>query len=128
MATEEKKFLTLNDVECYKISFRLSNRIWDSVIQWKQFQQGTVGKQFVNAVDSISAHIAEGFGRYGKKDKIRFYRIANGSVLESLDWNEKAKVRMLISMDEYKYNLDQLKQIPKMINILVKVTNSKLTI
>ncbi len=128
MVMAEKKFLTLNDVECYKMAFRLSNRIWDVVIQWKAFPQGTIGKQFVNAVDSISANVAEGFGRYGKKDKIRFYRIANGSVLESLDWNEKAKVRQLISVDEYKYNLEQLKQIPKMINILVKITNSKLTI
>ena len=128
MVMVEKKYLTLNDVECYKMSFRLSNLIWDIVIRWKPFQQGTLGKQFVNAVDSISANIAEGFGRYGKKDKIRFYRIANGSVLESLDWNEKAKVRKFLSAEEYKYNLEQLKQIPKMINMLVKITNSKLTI
>ncbi|MCK4639103.1 MAG: four helix bundle protein, partial [Bacteroidales bacterium] len=26
------------------------------------------------AADSISANIAEGFGRYHKKDKIKFYR------------------------------------------------------
>jgi four helix bundle protein len=60
-----------------------------------------MGEQFVAAIDSISANIAEGFGRYGKKDKIKFYRYSQGSMNESLDWNQKAKVRKLISEKEY---------------------------
>ena len=74
-----------------KITFKLSNYIWDIVIHWDFFNKKTIGEQFVRAIDSISANIAEGFGRYGKKDKIRFYRISSSSVFESLDWNEKAK-------------------------------------
>ena len=62
----------------------------DITIKWDYSSQKTVGIQFVTAVDSISANIAEGFGRYGKKDKIRFYRIGKGSIFESLDWNEKS--------------------------------------
>jgi len=31
-----------------------------------------VGGQFVEVADSISANIADGFGRYNKKDKIKF--------------------------------------------------------
>jgi hypothetical protein len=27
---EQKKFLKLNDIEAYKISFHLSNYVWDS--------------------------------------------------------------------------------------------------
>jgi four helix bundle protein len=34
------------------------------------------------AASSISANIAEGCGRYGTKEKIQFYKIANGSLLE----------------------------------------------
>src|SRR2546426_878515 len=116
MVMAEKKFLQLNDVECYRLSFHLSNQIWEVVIRWKQFARDTVGKQFVNSVDSISANIAEGFGRYGKKDKIKFYRIANGSVLESLNWNEKAKIRRLITQKEYENNFVKLKDLPKLIN------------
>ncbi len=90
---EEKKYLTLNDIEAYKKAFHLSNYVWDIVILWKQFAKNTVGEQFTGAVDSISANIAEGFGRYGKKDKIKFYRYSYGSAIECLDWNEKSKVR-----------------------------------
>lgn len=88
-----EKFLQLNDVNAYKIVFNLSNYVWDIVIEWDFFAKDTLGKQFVRAVDSVSANIAEGFGRYNKKDKIKFYRYSFGSLKESFDWNEKAKVR-----------------------------------
>lgn len=86
---QEKKYLQLNDISSYKIAFTLSNYVWDIVIQWKPLAVDTVGKQFVRAIDSISANIAEGFGRYGKKDKIKFYRYSMGSQKEGLDWNQK---------------------------------------
>lgn len=91
----DKKYLQLNDISAYKTSFYLSNYIWDIVIKWNYFEKDTVGKQFVRAVDSVSANIAEGFGRYSKKEKIKFYRYSFGSIKEFLDWNEKAKTRHL---------------------------------
>lgn len=70
---ESKKFLKLNDIEAYRISFKLSNQVWDIILKWDYFAKDSVGKQFVRAIDSISANIAEGFGRYSKKDKIKFF-------------------------------------------------------
>ena len=122
----EKEFLQLNDVQPYKTALKLSNYVWEIVIRWDYFAKDTVGKQFVKAVDSISANIAEGFGRYFKKDKINFYRYSNGSVKESFDWNEKAKVRNLINKDEYQHIFGELQKLPKEINQLVKITNTKL--
>ena len=122
----EKKYLKLDDVKAYKIAFHLSNYVWDIVIQWDYFAKNTLGQQFVNAVDSISANIAEGFGRYGKKDKIRFYRISFGSLKESFDWNEKAKVRRLLTKEQYTHIFGELEKLPIEINSLIKYTNSKL--
>jgi len=100
---ETRKFLKLNDIEAFRIAFHLSNYVWNVVLKRNNFSQRTVGEQFVNAVDSISANLAEGFGRYGKKDKIKFYRYSQGSLNESLDWNQKSNVRKLLSTEEYKY-------------------------
>jgi len=125
---EEKKFLKLNDIEAYKIAFHLSNHVWNIVINWSHLSQNTLGQQFVCAVDSISANIAEGFGRYGKKDKIKFYRISYGSMMECLDWNEKARVRKLITDKEYDYIFKELQKQPKSINAFIKYTNDKLAI
>ena len=123
----EKKYLRLNDIDAYKISFNLSNYVWDLVLKWNRLGLDTVGKQFVRSIDSISANIAEGFGRYSKKDKIKFFRISFGSMYESLDWNEKALKRKLISKKEYDTIYSELQKLPKLIHQLINFTNEKLS-
>lgn len=121
-----KKYLQLNDIAAYKIAFQLSNEVWKIVVAWDFFTKDTVGKQFVRAVDSISANIAEGFGRYGRKDKIKFYYYSFGSLKESLDWNEKAKIRGLITKEQYQQVFRELDTLPREIHGLIKFTNEKL--
>lgn len=123
----EKKYLKLNDIDAYKIAFNLSNYVWDLIVKLDRFSKDTLGIQFVRAVDSISANIAEGFGRYSKKDKVKFFRIGFGSMYESLDWNEKALKRKLISKTDYDFIYSELQKLPKLIHQLIKFTNSKLS-
>ncbi len=123
----EKKYLTLNQIGAYRKSFNLSNYGWDIIFKWDNFSKNTIGSQFVRSLDSISANIAEGFGRYGKKDKIVFYRIARASVYESLDWLEKSR-RKLIKEKDYEYIFSILQNFPKEINALIKYTNNNLSI
>jgi four helix bundle protein len=125
-AATPKKYLRLSDIECYRVSFALSNQVWEAVGKWPALAQRTVGEQFIRATDSISANIAEGFGRYNKKDKIRFYRIAYGSLFECLDWNEKAKTRALLSPEEYQHFFTEFQRLPRLINWLISYTNEKL--
>lgn len=122
----EKRYLQLNDLSAYKMAFALSNLVWDIVIAWDYFAKDTVGKQFVRATDSVSANIAEGFGRKGKRDKIKFYYYAAASAKEALDWNEKAKIRNLLNDEEYRKIFSELSKLPKEINTLIKYTNEKL--
>ncbi|MDQ8153214.1 MAG: four helix bundle protein [Gemmatimonadota bacterium] len=42
--------------------------------------------QFVRAVSSVAANIAEGYSRGGTADRLRFYTYALGSVREALAW------------------------------------------
>lgn len=128
MEEQNQHFLKLNDISCYKIAYHLSNYIWDIGIGWDYFAKDTVGKQHVKASDSISANIAEGFGRYYKKDKILFYRYAYGSLKEVNDWIQKSKDRKLISEKQYNFIFDELEKLPKEINSLIKYTNLKLKI
>jgi len=120
------KYLQLNDISAYTTAFHLSNYVWKVVLRWDSFAKNTLGGQFVRSVDSISANIAEGFGRYGKKDKIKFYRYSQGSLKESLDWLHKAKARNLLQEDEYEFVFVELQRLPLEINRLIKFTNEKL--
>lgn len=97
-------------------------------INWDRLSKYTIGEQFIDASDSISANIAEGFGRYHKKDKIKFYRVSAGSVKECFDWNEKGRVRQLIAADQYIHIFGELQKLPEAINRLIKYTNLKLRI
>jgi four helix bundle protein len=122
----DKNYLRLSDIEAYMVAFNLSNYTWKIVLNWDYLARDTVGKQWVRAVDSISANIAEGFGRYNKKDKIKFYRYSFGSVKESLDWLQKAKIRGLVSLQEYDYIFMELNKLPLLINQFIKFTNLRL--
>lgn len=122
----EKQYLKLSDISAYRRAFHLSNKIWDEIVVWDYFAKDTVGKQLVRSIDSISANIAEGFGRYHKKDKIKFYYYSFGSIKESLDWNEKCKIRKLFKEEKYKEIYDDLIELPKEVHQLIKFTNEKL--
>lgn len=122
----EKHYLSLNDVSAYRIAFRLSNKIWEEVVSWDHFAKDTIGKQFVRSIDSISSNIAEGFGRFHKNDKIKFYYYSMGSIKESLDWNEKSKSRKLISEEKYLEIYKELIELPKEVHQLIKYTREKL--
>ena len=121
-----KEYLTLEKISAYQMAFALSNDIWKVILDWDYFAKDTVGKQLVRAVDSISANIAEGFGRYSKKDKVRFYRISMGSLEEVTDWVKKSSVRDLISSQDGSEYLQTLANLRKEIYKLINYTNEKL--
>lgn len=105
-------YLKVTDNEAYQLSFKLSNMIWNIVNQWSYLAQRTIGAQFIDAADSISANIAEGFGRYHKKDKIKFYHYSRGSIFESIDWLEKSIQRNLLNGEQYESLKAELENYP----------------
>ena len=124
----DKKYMKLSDVDAYKSAFHLSNYVWDIIIHWDFFPKKTICSQFVRAIDSISANLAEGFGRFHKKDKIKFYRYSQGSIKECLDWNEKSKHRKLLTPEQYDHIFAELEKIAPATGRLIKYTNDKLKI
>lgn len=123
-----KNFLSLDSVRSYGIASKLSDEIWDIVSKWDWFARKTLGSQYVNAIDSIAGNLAEGFGRFHKKDKEKFYYNSRGSAYESIHWTEKAKIRKLLKSDEYDKIIEALNSLPREINWLIKVTEEKLKI
>ncbi len=124
----KKKYLELADINAYVIADSLSDYVWDLVSKWDWFNKRTLGIQFVNSIDSIGGNTAEGFGRYHKKDKQKFFYNARGSIYESLYWAIKSKKRKLISLKEYDFIVSSLNKLPKEINWLIKITEEKLSI
>ena len=84
----------------YQLAEALSDSVWEIVIKWNYFAKNTIGKQLVNAADSIGANIAEGTGRGSYADNRRFARIARGSLFEVKHWLKRAYTRKLLSENE----------------------------
>lgn len=72
-------------LECYREARRL--RIWISTIT-KSFppsEQYLLVKQMIRSSRSVTANIAEGYGRYNFSDTRNFFIIARGSLTETLE-------------------------------------------
>lgn len=61
------KTYSLKEISAYTKSSNISDKIHSIVSSWEWFDKQTLGTQIVRSVDSVSANIAEGFGRYHKK-------------------------------------------------------------
>jgi four helix bundle protein len=119
MQEEFKIIEELKQSRAFIYGNELSNIVWKIVSGWNYFEKNTIGTQWCRSTDSISANIAEGFGRYFYKEKNRFYCYSRGSLVESMIWLEKAYSRKLVSEKNYDAMSKLYKQIPYEINILI---------
>jgi len=73
--------------------------------------------QFRRAVISVPANIAEGFKKKGKRDKVRFFNISQGSL-------EECRYYLILAKDlgygENKKVMYQLEEVSKMLTSYIK--------
>jgi four helix bundle protein len=116
----EKKYLKLGDLDLYNFCLAWEDKIWEIVLKWDYFTKDTIGKQFVRSADSMSANIAEGYGRYFYKENRQFCFYSRGSLLESKGWLEKAKRRNLIDDKVFLELMSELEVIHRKLNSYIK--------
>lgn len=87
---------TLETLEVYLMAEEFSDPIRNRVNEWDYFAKDTTGKQLVRAADSISANIADGYGRYFYKESEQFYFYAPGTTQETKARLSKCKRRKII--------------------------------
>ena len=81
---------SFENLEIYKLSEKLSDRIWRLGSRWDHLDKTTVGSQVIRSADSIGANLAEGLGRGTKKETQRFTKISRGSLFETKHWLRRA--------------------------------------
>jgi four helix bundle protein len=111
---------TLEKLEVYQLSDTFSDEIWSIVGDWDHFTKDTVGKQLVRAADSISANIAEGYGRFYYNESKQFYFYARGSLQETKSWLSKCKRRRIVETGKCDLLIDQVEKILLKLNGFIK--------
>lgn len=73
---------SFEDLEVWQLAKKLALEIYKLTVKFPKDEKFGLISQLRSAAISISANIAEGFGRYHLKDSVKFYYNARGSLLE----------------------------------------------
>lgn len=115
----ERSYITIENLDAYKLARRLSSRSWTVYTTLNREMQRVIGLQFITSVDSVSANIAEGYGRYHYLDKVKFYYNARGSLFEAKHWIELLFERNLLTETDKVALLSLAKEIILVLNALI---------
>lgn len=114
----------LSSLDVYVISEKLSDHVWRIFDTWNKKAQNTMGYQMIRAADSISANIAEGYGRFSYADRRRFYMYARGSFEEVKTWLGKAKRRGILSEVDIELLQNISKELGPKLNAFIRTTQA----
>lgn len=81
--------------------------------------------QMRRASSSISANIAEGYGRHGYKEKLQFYKIANGSLLELKSFCYLSQRLGYLNKQQLEGILPRFTALQKLLNALIRSIREK---
>lgn len=112
--------MQLRDLEVYKLSMLIGDKVWEAVNRWDSFEKNTLGKQLVRSADSIALNIAEANGRFSYKDRLLFFYYGRGSAYETRSCLQKAVQRRLISSEIHREVDDELNRFGVLMNGLIK--------
>lgn len=120
MEKTRSSYITLDNLEVYKLAreySRIGWRIYET-LGWQQ--RKIMGDQMIESVDSVGANIAEGYGRFHYLDKNKFYFNARGSLFESKHWVELLEERSMLVEGVASQMLHLYDQIQYKLNLLIK--------
>ncbi len=117
---------SVEKLDVYILAEKLADLIWTDFDTWSEKVQKTVGHQVIRSADSISANLAEGFGRYSSKDRAKFYLYSRGSFEETKSWLRKLIRRKIITDEQIKnYEVIINELGPKLNAFISKTRNTK---
>ena len=104
------------DLEVWKESRKFRKQIRVIAKTFPSDERFILTSQIIRSVSSITANIAEGFGRYGHQENIQFCRIAKGSLTETLD-------HLTVALDEGCIDVLTFDELYRQYEICIKLIN-----
>ena len=117
--------MRLEDLEVYRLTREISRDGWTiyDAMDWQT--KKVIGDQFITAIDSIGANVAEGFGRFHYLDKNKFNYNARGSLFESKHWTEILIERGKMDQEEGAILLARLDKLGVKLNNYITITKQQ---
>ena len=109
-------FESFEELKVYQVAreFRIVVARWAKTLPAEERYR--LADQVIRAARSITANIAEGFGRQHPKENLQFCRQARGSLMELLDHLNAAFDESLISQNQYAALCDQFDDVKRLLS------------
>lgn len=117
--------LAIDDLRVLQQAEAIADAAWKAVSGWDGFARDAMGKQLIQAADSIGANIAEAYGRFHYGEKLTFFYYARGSLFETKYWLNRAVARGLIDDAALRGYTAALADLARQLNALVKTTREQ---
>lgn len=114
------KIRGFEDLEVWQVSQTWAVEVYKATKSFPDEERFGLTSQIRRAVTSVSANIAEGFGRRSAKDKLYFYTIAYGSALETKNFLYLALKLGYIDEDELANLLIYAMSTQKLLNAFMR--------
>lgn len=95
------KIDTFEDLDCYKAGRELRRTVSQWARSLPKEEQFRLKDQIIRSSRSITANIAEGFGRHHPQENLQYCRQSRGSLMETLEHLNTALDEDLLSGEEY---------------------------
>ena len=125
MQETKTKISSFTSLKAWQEAHRLTLLVYKKLPDFPDYERFGLCDQIRRSVTSVSANIAEGFGRQTHKDKIHFYHIANGSLTETQNHILVAKDLGYLKKEYFKEIAEQTVLVSKLINGLIKSIRSR---
>lgn len=113
---ESAKINSFEELNVWQKSADLAVTVYKLTKSFPNKETYALSDQVQRSAVSVSANIAEGFGRLGKAEKLNFYNIAYGSLLETKSHLLIAAKLGYIASDELGETLATITSCQKLIN------------
>lgn len=101
------KIESFTDLRVWQEGHKLVLMIYKITKNFPKSETYSLVNQMRRAVASVTANIAEGFGRQGYKEKVQFYYLAKGSLTELKNFIFIAKDIEYLSEEDFKNLIEQ---------------------
>lgn len=116
VGNSKKDIKTFQDLKVWKKARTVRNRIYSLANNLPKEEKYRLKDQLIRASRSLTANIAEGYGRFHHQENIQFCRQARGSSYELLD-------HLSCAIDEGYFSRDEIEDISKEITSCIKLLN-----
>ena len=92
---------SFEELDCYKACREFRNLMAEFCENLPSREEFRMKNQLLRAARSVTANIAEGFGRHHHRENLQFCRLARGSLMECLDHLNTAQDEGFLSRESY---------------------------